>query len=223
MKYTLHTAKVADWNKPGKGPFNFWQRIAIKTNGILTPANVASVVGGVLALWGLWVILDGNTVKGLALIAAGRIADIADGIIAEYTKTKSPLGESVDAAVDKLVIGAVLLVMGAIGLIPWLIVIIIALQNIVNVIISVVAKLRDKIIHPSRLGKVAAAFSWATIILYPLGEHLKEQAHTSLGSFLTGVSLVSFGIYAVMGLQASLGYGLVIYKEPARRLYRLFK
>ncbi len=223
MKYTLHTAKIADWEKSTKDPHNFWQKVAIRSHGVLTPANIASVIGGLLALYGLWIILDGETVKGLGFIAAGRIADVADGIIAERTKTKSPLGETIDATVDKIVIGATLLVLGAMELVPWLIIGIVALQNIANVIISVVAKLRDKTIHPSRLGKVSAAFSWVTIILYPLGQHLQEQAYYGIGRFLVVLSLASFVIYVVMGLQASLSYGLVIYKEPARRLYRLFR
>lgn len=202
---------------------NGWQKLAVWSKGLLTPGNLASLAGGISALYGLWIIVDGQTVEGLAFLAAGRIADVADGLIAESTKTKSPIGETVDASIDKVVVGATLLVLGAISLVPWIIIVIAALQNIANVIISVVAKLRDKVIHPSRIGKVSAAFIWTTMILYPLGDFLKQEGHSASGGLIVVLAIVSFFIYVVMGLQASLGYGLVIYKKPARKLYRLFK
>jgi phosphatidylglycerophosphate synthase len=225
VKYTLHTAKLPDWKKPGKGPKNIWQKIALKSYGAVTPGNLASLGGGIVAIYGLGVILNGEIVKGLGLLAIGRMADVADGIIAERTKTKSPLGEIIDASIDKFVLGSTLLVLGAIGLVPWIIVLFVALQNLANIIISVVAKLREKTIHPSRIGKVSAAFSWVTIILYPFGDwlQLQGQNHDGTGTFLMAVAVVSFGIYVIMGLQASLGYGLVIYQKPAKKLYGLFR
>lgn len=197
--------------------------MAANSRGVVTPANFASLAGGTVALWGLWAILDGRTFAGLLMLAIGRIADLADGLIAEYTKTKSPLGEIIDATVDKIVVAAALIVLGAMELVPWIIIIVVALQNIANVMISVVAKLRDKTLHPSRLGKVSSAFSWVTIILYPLGVLVQEDIPAWAGKFLILLSLVSFGIYAVMGLRASFSYAHVIYKKPARKLYSLFR
>lgn len=221
MKYTLHTAKQADWEKDGE-PKNLWQEMAHRSHGIITPANIASLVGGILAIYGLWVILDGDTVRGLVFLTIGRVADVADGIIAEYTRTKSPLGEIIDAAIDKLVVAATLIILGALELVPWVIIAIIAVQNVANVLISVLAKLRHKSLHPSRLGKVSAAFSWVTIILYPLGDWLQKDISASGGALLKIVALASFAVYVVLGLQASLGYADVIYKK-ARRSYRLFR
>ncbi|HEX5797076.1 MAG TPA: CDP-alcohol phosphatidyltransferase family protein [Candidatus Saccharimonadales bacterium] len=218
MRYTLHTSKRADWEILGKNPKNIWQVIAAKSYGVLTPGNMASFIGGALALYGLWIILSGDTVKGLVFLSVGRLADVADGIIAEYTRTKSPLGEIVDAAMDKLVVAATLIVLGALELIPWIIIIVIALQNSANVVISVVAKLRHKYLHPSRLGKVSSAFSWITIILYPLGDWLRQDVSTVGGNALITLSLICFGIYAVMGLRASLSYADAIYKKPAKKL-----
>ncbi|HEX5456097.1 MAG TPA: CDP-alcohol phosphatidyltransferase family protein [Candidatus Saccharimonadales bacterium] len=222
MKYTLHTAKRADW-EIDKKPKNIWQKIASRSHGALTPANIASFIGGVLAIYGLWVILDGDTVRGLVFLTIGRIADVADGVIAEYTRTKSPLGEMIDAAIDKLVVAAALIVLGALELVPWIIIAIISLQNITNVIISVIAKLRRKLLHPSRVGKVSAAFSWVTIILYPLGDWLQKDISTAGGEFLKLLALASFAVYMVLGLQASLGYADIIYKKARKSSYRLFR
>lgn len=223
MRLTLHTAKIADWEKTAKGSHNIWQKVASKSYGTLTPANMASFAGGILGIYGLWVILDGHTFEGLILLAIGRVADLADGIIAEYTGTKSPLGETIDATVDKIVIAFALIVLGAIGSIPWIIIIVAGFYNAVNIIISVVARLRRKTIHPSRVGKIAAALIWVTIILYPFGDWLREDISDIGGRFLMLVSLVSFGIYAVIGLRATLSYGRAIYRVPARKLYSLFK
>ncbi|HET7673260.1 MAG TPA: CDP-alcohol phosphatidyltransferase family protein [Candidatus Saccharimonadales bacterium] len=219
MKYTLHTAKKADWEKPGKK--NAWQRLAYRSHGIVTPANIASLVGGALAMYGLWLILDGRIVSGLVYLSLGRIADIADGMIAEYTRTKSPIGEMIDATIDKFVVASALIVLGALELVPWIIILLIALQNAVNVMISVIAKLRHKALHPSRLGKVSAAFSWVTIILYPLSDWLQRDAYSASAQFLKIISLVSFVIYMVLGSQATLGYAHVIYKKSG--LNRLFR
>lgn len=223
MRYMLHIAKVADWDKKASGPFNGWQRLAKKTGGVITPGNLASFFGGVAAIYGLWVVMAGEIVNGLIFLSIGRIADVADGVIAEYTKTKSPLGEIIDATIDKIIIAAALIVLGALQLIPWVILIFIALQNMANVISSILAKLRNKLLHPSRLGKVSAAFSWVTLILYPLGDWLQKDLAPSGGSVLVSISIISFVIYIVLGLQASLGYASAVYKVPARKLYGLFK
>ena len=211
----LHTAKTADWKKTSGRPLNAWQKVADRTNGVITPGNAASLAGGISALYGLWIIIDGEIIDGLIFLSIGRLADLADGIIADYTKTKSPLGEVVDATIDKLVIAASLLVLGSLELIPWVIILIIAAQNIANVLISIVAKLRKKKLHPSRLGKISAAFSWVTIILYPLGDWLKDDIAPTGGKILLAISLVCFAVYVILGIRASLGYGGSIYKKAA--------
>lgn len=150
MKYKLHTAKKADWEKTSRSHYNVWQKTASRSRGVVTPANFISVAGGFLAIYGLSVILDEKIVTGLVLLTLARLADLADGIVAEQTKTKSPLGETVDASIDKVVVAATLIVLGALELVPWIIIIIVALQNLANVLISIIAKLRDRTIHPSR-------------------------------------------------------------------------
>ncbi len=197
--------------------------MAAGSGGVVTPANVVSVIGGVLALYGLWVILNDDIVTGLVLLALGRLADLADGIIAEQTKTKSPLGETVDASIDKLVVAATLIVLGALELVPWIIIIIIALQNLANVIISILAKLRNRGLHPSRLGKISAAFAWVTIIIYPLGDWLKRHDSPDAGRLLAVIAIASFLVYIVMGMRASLSYANAVYKKPSKKLYRLFR
>jgi len=205
----LHTAKKADWDK--EGPRNVWQKIASKSYGTLTPANIASIGGAVVAIYGLLLIIDGNIVSGLALVAIGRFADLVDGIIAEYTKTKSPLGEIIDASMDKIVMGFALIVFIGIGLMPWPLIAIVAMQNIANIMISVVARLRNKIIHPSRLGKLATAFSWVALIFYPFGDWLRNENNELLGMGFIFLALVFFTAYLLMGAKASLHYGHSIY------------
>lgn len=211
----LHTARTADWDKE-TGPRNIWQKIASKSYGTLTPANFASFAGGILAIYGLFVVVDGEVYKGLALVTIGRIADLVDGVIAEYTKTKSPLGETIDVLMDKVVMVTALIVFAGYGLVPWFIVGIVALQNLVNIIIGLMAKLRKKKIHPSRYGKVATALSWVALILYPLGDWIRQESSDGLGTALILLAVLSFVVYIVIGLRASLSYAYLIYKRPSK-------
>lgn len=198
---------MADWDKAGNGPRNFWQKIASKSYGTLTPANVVSIVGGLVAIYGLLLIVEGEITRGLLLVAVGRLADLVDGLIAEYTHTKSPLGEIVDASMDKLVLAFALIVFIAVELVPWPIILVVAFQNIVNIMISVLARLRNLVIHPSRFGKLATTFSWVTLIVYPLGEWLRQGGNETAGWTLILIGLGFFGLYLVIGLQASFDYG----------------
>ena len=215
MKLNLHTAKVADWEKEG-GPHNIWQKIASKSYGALTPANLASIAGGIIAVYGLFLIANEEVLSGLLLVAIGRIADLVDGLIAEYTKTKSPLGELVDVTMDKIVLALALIVFVSISLIPWPIIAVVALQNIANVVISLAAKLKKKVIHPSSYGKLATALSWVAIILYPLGDWIRQNTSEGAGTLLVWTALASFGIYLVIGFKASLSYMKTLYKIAAK-------
>lgn len=206
MKLGLHRAKLADWEGINDKQRNIWQRVAYKSYGTLTPANFASLAGGALGVYGLIIVLNGETVSGLLLLAIGRIADLLDGMIAEYTKTKSPLGELVDAVVDKLVVAFAVIVFYAVGLIPLLIIIAVAALNILNGLASVIAKIKNVELHPSKFGKYSTALAWLTFIFYPLGEWIRDFESHSTGNILIGISLISFAFFLVIGSIASYSY-----------------
>ena len=105
----LHrTSGKPDWEEIKLGKRTLFQRLAAVTHGVITPANAITLIGFVVLLYGLGAILERDYLLGLTLIVMGRLLDIADGLAAEATHTKSPLGELFDATIDK--VGTVLTV-----------------------------------------------------------------------------------------------------------------
>lgn len=203
----LHQAKFADWENIKDEQRNIWQKIAYRSYGTLTPANLASLIGAALGLYGLWLIYDGQIVTGLIYLIIGRIADLVDGLVAEYTKTKSPLGETVDAVADKIVIGSALIVYALTANVPLYIIIVVAFFNILNALIAVVSKLNKKIIHPSKFGKYSTALSWVTLIFYPLGVWVKDNESQSSGYVLIALAFICFAFYIFTAALATASYG----------------
>jgi len=96
-------------------------------------------------------------------VVAGRILDVADGLAAEHTGTKSPLGGAIDATFDKLGALAVLIVVGVIGMVPWAVVLLIALPNMVNSLLAYYAWRRRTPLQPVRAGKLSTALEWLSL------------------------------------------------------------
>lgn len=208
----MHRSKVADWHDVKGEERNIWQKLAFRSYGTLTPANFVSLVGAALAIYGLLLVLNSEIVSGLLLLTIGRIADLLDGIIAEYTKTKSPLGELVDAVADKLVIAFAVIVFAALELVPWPIVILIALQNVFTGLAVVIGRLRNIRIHPSKYGKYSTALAWVTLIFYPFGQWIKDNESSATGIILIAISLVCFVLWLFAGSIASTRYAKAIRK-----------
>ena len=201
----LHqTGKQSQWASVSENNRNTWQRIASKTNGIITPANGVSVIGAGLAAVGLAYIYQGDMARGLALLIIGRVADIADGMVAARTKTKSPLGETVDAVADKLIMLAALIVFVVAGIVPLAVVVLIAAHNGVSALFGVAAKVRKRVLHPSWPGKLATAFQWGALFLFVGAELLRSTvgiADTAAGvaAWATLMISVILGAFAVRG------------------------
>src|SRR5690349_11384075 len=97
-----HAGTKPDWDLVAASKRNSWQRLAKLSYGVMTPGNLLSFIGILLVGIGLAAINRQHIWKGLVLLAMGRLCDILDGSAAEYTGTKSPLGEAVDASLDKI-------------------------------------------------------------------------------------------------------------------------
>ncbi|HUP26644.1 MAG TPA: CDP-alcohol phosphatidyltransferase family protein [Candidatus Limnocylindrales bacterium] len=204
----LHrVGKKADWDKLKARNRNNWQRLAVKTHGIITPGNIISVVGFVLVVTGLWYIYNNHTILGVMAVLTGRVLDIADGILADKTGTKSPLGEVIDASIDKLEIALALpvMVISAI-LLPWQ-AIVLVVQHLANVIFAGITKARGILPHASRSGKYATTAQWGSVVLYGIAK--ANLDHIGLRS--TGH--VIFGLSVVLGLMATAGYAKNAFKK----------
>lgn len=202
MKLHLHRAgKRADWDSVAPERRSFFQRTAARTGGALTPANLISAAGALFVAIGLYDIWQGRVGLGIAEIAVGRIADLLDGIVAQRTHTKSPLGEAVDAALDKLVLFSVLAVFIALGMLPLLPAIGIVILQGITAGITLIGKHRKRPLHPSHTGKISTAVLWIGLLLYGVA---------SMSGF-GWLSVVAFAITA-----GALAGGMVAASQYAR-------
>jgi phosphatidylglycerophosphate synthase len=133
----LHRASGNDWDDIAPEERNIWQRTASSTNGLVSPSNVITIVGGVLVTAGL-VLLARHEIVWLAvtLIMIGRAADLADGLVADKTGTKSTVGEAMDATVDKLELVAAVVVIWLASLIPAFVFVILVVHAVYNSLLS---------------------------------------------------------------------------------------
>jgi phosphatidylglycerophosphate synthase len=207
----LHRPKrQPDWMLVGREERNPYQKISAATHGIITPANVITVLGMVLVLYGVWLMLDEVTLIALAFIAGGRLVDILDGIVADKTGTKSTVGEAFDSVADKVTAVVMLVVIASIGIFQLWQVIILLLLQLINSVATLYAKFSHKSIHSSLEGKQATFLLWLTI-----GLHAVDYWLNLAGVFrgvLQVLGIVSFWLAVIRGVQASYGYVRDLFK-----------
>lgn len=161
----LHrTHQHPDWHAVAAEDRSVWQRLAAATRGIVTPGNIITLVGLTMVLAGLGALLGQYYWLAGALVLAGRLCDLLDGWAADATGTKSPLGELVDATVDKIETGAAFVAVLIAQLLPWWIVALLLAVQVMIAVIALAARRHKVALHPSRRGKVAMALIWVLIV-----------------------------------------------------------
>lgn len=204
----LHrVGKRPDWELIAPEKRNVWQRIAVSTRGIITPANVTSIAGAALVGIGLWRIYFDDITWGLILIAVGRAADILDGAVAQKTGTKSSVGEALDATVDKITVIAALGIFIATGIIPILAAGLIAMRNSVNIGLSLLARAHKKVLHPSREGKLAGGLEWVSLLFFVLVAFAVEHGNDVLEDICFIAAYLVLGVTLALGMKAMKDYG----------------
>jgi phosphatidylglycerophosphate synthase len=214
---SLHrTGTKADWDGVKPADRNYWQRWAARTNGIVTPGNVISVSGALLVLLGLYLLRLDNIFISIALITAGRLADVLDGYVAELTGTKSSLGEAVDVSIDKIVGFIALLVLLLTYLLPVLFIAIVGTQNVINSLIGVAGRYRQVHLHPSREGKLSVAVTWGSLVSY-LSYQAVEAGNYYLSRVFLFLSLILFGMFLYYGTLSTYTYLMQLKLTVPRR------
>lgn len=203
-----HAAAKPDWELLKPSQHNTWQRAAARTNGVLTPGNAASAAGVCLVGAGLGYVYAGTVWAGLALVAAGRLCDILDGMLADRTDTKSPLGEAVDATLDKIATFATLVVFAASGVMPWPLALLIGLQNGATGSLALAAKGLGRTVHPAAAGKIGGAVEWLALLSFGLG----YAVHGSSASAIIAVAYALALIAILLNLLAATRYAQALHK-----------
>jgi phosphatidylglycerophosphate synthase len=194
----LHrTSAKPDWEKIPASKRTVIQKIAAATGGYVTPGNFITIIGFGVVLYGLLAILNGQFWTGLLLLTSGRLLDVADGVVANITGTKSPIGEIFDAAADKfetLFTIAVIIVADITNL--YVVVALIIPQVIIPMLIFY-KKQKGIGIHPTRAGKLSMALTWIALVGLLLVKALGGQIFLTVAVYvIIGVSLV-LGFYAL--------------------------
>lgn len=205
----------AEWTGVPEAKRNIWQKIAVRTHGIVTIGNLFSIVGLASVPYGLWLILGhASYLSGIGVLLAGRACDLLDGWLADRTHTKSPLGEKLDATFDKLSVGVTIVALAAGQVISWVVLVILLTPHFVIAILALAAFLQGRQLHPSLEGKISMAIAWFCLL-----------AFTALHSFhfmvsqWTTVALTAMAAYGllfvsvVLGLMATYGY-IEEFNEP---------
>lgn len=156
----------SDWETLSHDEQSTLQKIASSSFSIVTPGNLATVLGLYLVLAGLMNIVDGLLIIGLLQLLIGRLLDYFDGIVADVTKTKSSLGATLDETFDMIGLAASLYVLVTMDVVPLAAGIAVAVPKAGNVIGSVFAKYRKKRVNPTAQSKVGTAVIWASILLF---------------------------------------------------------
>lgn len=191
----LHrTTGKPDWLAVPPVSHNIWQRVAVRTHGIGTPSNAVTLVGFVLVLIGLQQILTQHYLLGTVLLITGRLCDILDGWVAELTRTKSPLGELLDAAIDKIVTILTVAIFFAAHIAPTWVLIALVTPHILIAIIILRWRIHKVAFHPSLVGKLSMAGVWLSLVVYALDHvvHLPAAALTVTQVIVVASSAAGF-------------------------------
>lgn len=203
MIMNLHrTDNIPQWERTPESMQNIWQRVAKKTHGVIAPANVVSLAGLALTVSGLQDFKRGDKKKAITKVISGRLCDIADGYVAERTKTKSPLGEAVDATVDKISMAHGLYVMSKTNTLPYLASASFLSQNVIVTAATALSKKRGTELHPSAEGKITTLLQWAAIGGYAIAsteKSIDEHSIVEIGSNVLACSAAAIG--AVVNVQ----------------------
>lgn len=192
----LHrTTGTPDWETIADDKRTAAQKLAAATGGIVTPPNIISVVGLGMVLYGLVALLQQEHWLGLVLLVVGRLLDIVDGVVAQKTGTKSPLGESIDASIDKIgtLLTVIVLYMATIS--QWWLITALLLPQVLISLVILYKRFKKKSVHPTLAGKLSMGALWVAIAGLIM---MKALALTVIHPF-------SVAIYFIAAVSVGLG------------------
>ncbi len=203
MSQNLHRAgKRPQWEETPDLKRNAWQRMAAKTNGVVTPGNAVTMLGFAVVASGLNDIRSGDRLKGVSKIVAGRACDLVDGAIAEWSKTKSPLGEALDAGIDKVEMAAALVMLGSSKEIPSHAVTIIGARDAAMWALTGIARSRKVITHPSLAGKHATFAQWGSLTGFALENVTRDAGLNGLSTTFNAIGQISLAAMTLLGAES---------------------
>ncbi len=173
-----------DWDDLSDHELNFWQKVAKKTRGIITAGNAVTIAGTILVMNGFADIASGNKGVGLAKVVSGRTFDIADGEVADMTKTKGNAGRVLDPSVDfvQLMVGLPVLVNS--DMLPVTAAAVVAVPKVATAVSSTVGFLRGQNTQVPEEAKLGTFGLWAGIAAFGIRAVFDKQMPGALDNTL---------------------------------------
>ena len=202
MLQNLHrSGNRPQWKEVPAIERNRWQKLAARTNGILTPANVVTGLGLWLVWGGLTDFKSGDRFKGIIKMTIGYGCDVGDGAVAELTGTKSPLGEVLDAGADKLRAAASLLTLTSSGDIPTPAAQIMGARAVAMTGFTALARSQGVNTHSDLAGKHATFAESTAIMLYAGATIAHESGHDEVAPWLARAGHLAVGAVVAKGVE----------------------
>jgi phosphatidylglycerophosphate synthase len=185
------------WDDVAPEDRNIAQKIAAKTKGAITPANILTIAANVTSITGIVEVCKGNFAEGAILFGAGRLGDYGDGKLARLTRTQSWIGEGLDVAGDKVQAIGGLTLMSIFGQYPLEASIPKLVGQVGIVGISYAATKKGADLHPGNPGKWTLGLTGVSMVGFEAANALHQHHDvvaanaTSIGSY--AVTAISIG------------------------------
>lgn len=169
-----------DWDYVVPEMRNGWQRMAARTNGVITPGNVLTIAGAGTDVVANYAFLSGKYRLGALCLVTEGVLDLLDGHAAAATGTRSPLGRALDAGSDAARILLTASVMTHTGILPKPAAGILATEKCLTALPGAIAKLRNINMTPSSEGKLTAFFQRSALVGFVLAAIVRETNQDAL-------------------------------------------
>ncbi|MFD3445040.1 CDP-alcohol phosphatidyltransferase family protein [Microbacteriaceae bacterium 4G12] len=147
------------------------------TSRVLTVPNLLSVARLALVPVFLWLLLSGDDVLALVVLAVATFTDLLDGFIARRFDQITRLGQLLDPAADRLFMLACLLGLAARGILPWWLAALIVSRDVFLIVVGIVLVNHGYGPLPvHRLGKIATFCLFYSLPMIVLGQALPAIA-----------------------------------------------
>jgi phosphatidylglycerophosphate synthase len=198
----LHRSKRPDWQNIAPKRQTPLQHLAAATGGVVTVGNFVTVFGFAIVSYGIDKIIVQQYWVAFTALIVGRCMDVVDGWAAQLTQTKSPLGELLDAGLDKVGTFMIIVVLYSYNDAAWLILVLLVLPHIFISAITFISIKQQKHLHPSTRGKISMASAWVSL----LGFVAMRATHVTFSSMLGYTTYILAVLSIIIGLSATYGY-----------------
>lgn len=133
-------------------------RLQPASDKFLTASNAISLLRLVLTGPVVYTLYNDQYMAAFLLCWFGAFTDWLDGYVARRTQTVSEWGKVIDPVADKVLVGAVVVMMLVKGLLPIWFVILVVARDLIIVVAAIYARKRVKVVLPSLMsGKLAVS------------------------------------------------------------------